>query len=76
VLLASAFAVGALAVWLPFGGAHRSFGAALATALAVALAGLATLLVGILFTDGVEHALLRRLIARAPAPFDRRRRPT
>jgi peptidoglycan biosynthesis protein MviN/MurJ (putative lipid II flippase) len=76
VLLASAFAVGALAVWLPFGGPHRSFGAALATALAVALAGLATLLIGILFTDGVEHALLRRLIARAPAPFDRRRRPT
>jgi peptidoglycan biosynthesis protein MviN/MurJ (putative lipid II flippase) len=76
LVLASAFAVGALAVWLPFGGAHRTFGAALATALATGLAGLATLLAGILFTDGVEHALVRRLTSRAPVPFARRRRPT
>jgi peptidoglycan biosynthesis protein MviN/MurJ (putative lipid II flippase) len=76
VLLASAFAVGALAVWLPFGGSHRSFGTALATALAAGLAGLVTLLAGILCTDGVEHTLLRRLIARARVPSGRRRRPT
>lgn len=58
--LAAAFAAGALAVWLPFGGAHRTFGAALGTAIAAGLAGLAALAVGIRVGNGLEYSLLRR----------------
>jgi len=64
VVLAAAFAVGTLAVWLPFGGQHRSFGAALATAVAAGLAGVATLLAAVFATKGLESTLLRRAIAR------------
>jgi putative peptidoglycan lipid II flippase len=77
-LLAAAFTVGVLAVWLPFGGAHDTFGAALATAVAAGLAGLTTLLVGVFFAGGLERSLLRRAAVRlrGPAPFERQRHPS
>jgi len=59
-VLAAAFAAGALAVWLPFGGPHRTLGAALGTAIAAGLAGLALLGVAIRFANGLEYSLLRR----------------
>ena len=77
-LLAAAFTVGVLAVWLPFGGAHDSFGAALATAVAAGVAGLATLAAGVLVAGGLERSLLRRAAVRlrGPAPFERQRHPS
>jgi putative peptidoglycan lipid II flippase len=77
-VLAAAFTVGVLAVWLPFGGSHQTFGAALATAVAAGIAGLATLLVGILFAGGLERTLLRRAAVRlrGPAPFERQQHPS
>jgi putative peptidoglycan lipid II flippase len=78
--LAATFTVGALAVWLPFA-SHRTLAAALATAVATGLAGLALLLVGILSAGGLERSLLRRAASRligtrAPGPFARQRRPS
>jgi len=63
VLLAASFAGGALAVWLPLGGEHSSFAAALGTAVAVALGGLAGLAVAIRLANGLEYSLLRRAIS-------------
>jgi putative peptidoglycan lipid II flippase len=60
VALAAAFTAGALAVWLPFGGAHHAFGPALATAIGVGLAGLAALALAIRLTHGLEYSLLER----------------
>jgi putative peptidoglycan lipid II flippase len=78
--LAAAFTAGALAVWLPFGGTHASFGAALATAIAVGLGGLALLAVAIRLAGGPERSLLRRAATRlvsprGPAPFERPQHP-
>jgi putative peptidoglycan lipid II flippase len=64
LMLAAAFTVGALAVWLPFGGPHPSFGAALATAVAVGLAGLALLMLAIRVAKGLEYTLIERATAR------------
>jgi hypothetical protein len=61
-VLAAAFTVGALAVWLPFGGTHRSFGSALGTAVAVGLGGLTVLAVAIRFARGLEYSLLERAL--------------
>ncbi len=58
--LAAAFTAGALAVWLPFGGTHPGFIAALGTAVAVGLGGLAVLALAIRLTRGLEYSLLRR----------------
>jgi putative peptidoglycan lipid II flippase len=79
--LTAAFTAGALAVWLPFGGTHPSFGTALATAVAVGLGGLALLGVAIRLAGGVELTLLRRVVARlarprGPAPFERQQHPS
>jgi peptidoglycan biosynthesis protein MviN/MurJ (putative lipid II flippase) len=63
--LAAAFTVGALAVWLPFGGPHSSFAAALGTAVAVGLAGLAVLAVAIRLAHGLEYSLLERAFTSA-----------
>jgi putative peptidoglycan lipid II flippase len=60
--LAAAFTAGALAVWLPFGGAHAGFSAALATAVAVGLGGLAVLAVAIRFARGLEYSLVERAL--------------
>ena len=77
-LLAAAFTVGLLGVWLPFGGAHHTFGAALATAVAAGIAGLLTLLVGVLIAGGLERSLLRRAVVRlrGPGPFERQHHPS
>jgi putative peptidoglycan lipid II flippase len=58
--LALAFTAGALAVWLPFGGTHPGFASALATAIAVGLAGLAMLVLAVRLTRGLEYSLLER----------------
>jgi putative peptidoglycan lipid II flippase len=63
-LLASAFAAGALAVWFPLGQSHPTLTAAVGTTLAVALGGLAALLVVIRLSDGLEYSLLGRVVAR------------
>jgi putative peptidoglycan lipid II flippase len=65
LVLAAAFTVGALAIWLPFGGPHASFGAALVTALGVGLAGLALLAVAIRAAKGLEYSLLERAVTSA-----------
>ena len=65
LMLAAAFTVGALAIWLPFGGPHASFGAALVTALGVGLAGLALLAVAIRAAKGLEYSLLERAVTSA-----------
>lgn len=65
VALACAFTVGALAVWLPFGGPHPGFAAALGTAVAVGLGGLAVLGVAIRFARGLEYSLLERALTSA-----------
>ena len=59
-VLAAAFTAGALAVWVPFGGAHQSFGSALAIALGVGLAGLAVLVLAIRVAHGLEYSLVER----------------
>lgn len=59
--LASAFAVGALAVGLPLGGLHPTFAAALGTAVAVGVGGLATLAITIIAVHGQEYSLLSRV---------------
>ena len=63
--LAAAFTGGALAVWLPFGGTHPGFTAALGTAVAVGLGGLAVLALAIRLTRGLEYTLLERALTSA-----------
>jgi putative peptidoglycan lipid II flippase len=63
--LAAAFTVGALAVWLPFGGPHPGFAAALGTAVAVGLGGLAVLAVAVRFARGLEYSLVERALTSA-----------
>jgi peptidoglycan biosynthesis protein MviN/MurJ (putative lipid II flippase) len=65
--LSGAFTAGALAVWLPFGGTHHSLGAAVGVAVAVGLAGLLTLGLGIRLSGGLEFLLLQRLVSRRRA---------
>jgi TM2 domain-containing membrane protein YozV len=64
LVLSAAFTAGALAVWLPFGGAHETLGSAIAVALAAGLAGLLTLGLAIRLGGGLEYSLLRRLVSR------------
>ena len=63
--LAAAFTGGALAVWLPFGGTHPGFTAALGAAVAVGLGGLAVLALAIRLTRGLEYTLLERALTPA-----------
>lgn len=62
VALAAAFTVGALAVWLPFGGAHPGLAEALGTAIAVGLGGLGVLAVAVLLARGLEYSLVERVL--------------
>ena len=65
VALAAAFTVGALAVWVPFGGAHPGFAEALGTAIAVGLGGLSVLAVAVRFARGLEYSLVERALTAA-----------
>ena len=65
VALAAAFTVGALAVWLPFGGTHPGFAEALGTAIAVGVGGLAVLAVAVRFARGLEYSLAVRALTAA-----------
>jgi peptidoglycan biosynthesis protein MviN/MurJ (putative lipid II flippase) len=64
LLLAATFACGALAVWLPLGSEHPTLAAAVGTAVAVALGGLAALSAAIRISNGLEYSLLSRAAER------------
>jgi putative peptidoglycan lipid II flippase len=60
--LACAFTAGALALWIPFGGPHPSFAAALGTAIVVGLGGLLVLGVAVRLARGLEYSLFERAL--------------